>query len=319
MTDMPEAPRTLVIALGGNAILRRNDDGTITTQFERADASMRHITALAAAGDRLVLTHGNGPVVGNIMLRNEAARDLVPPMPLYIAVADSEGGIGLMLQMSLHNQLRLTHVTRPVVSVITQCVVDADDPAFGSPAKPIGPYFDAESAARLTAAEGWTFAEEGGRGWRRVVASPRPRRIVEAETIGRMAGEGDIVIAAGGGGVPVLEHKDGTLEGVDAVIDKDWASALLACEIGAEILIILMEEAQVYTGYGTPQQRALERLTITEADELLAGDELAKGSIRPKIEACAHFARTCGRDAIICAVGSLEDALAGRAGTRIVP
>lgn len=308
-----------VIALGGNAILRRGDDGTITTQFARADASMRHVAVLAAAGDRLVLTHGNGPVVGNIVLRNEAARDTVPPMPLYIAGADSEGGIGLMLQMSLHNRLRTAGVDRAVLSVITQCVVDAGDPAFAAPSKPIGPYFDAFGAARLTAEEGWVFAEEGDRGWRRIVASPQPLRIVEAPTIRRLAEEGDIVIAAGGGGVPVLEGEDGTLQGVDAVIDKDRASALLAREIDASVLVILMEEPHVFVAYGTPRQRSLERLTVDEADALIASGELAKGSIRPKVEACADFARTCGREAIICAVDSLEDALAGRAGTRIVP
>lgn len=318
MAEAPVTHRTLVIALGGNAILRRGDDGTITTQFARADASMRHIAVLAAAGDRLVLTHGNGPVVGNIVLRNEAARDIVPPMPLYIAGADSEGGIGLMLQMSLHNRLRLAGVERTVLSVVTQCVVAADDPAFTTPTKPIGPYFDKARATRLAAEEGWVFAEEGDRGWRRVVASPRPLSIIEAETIGRLAAEGDIVIAAGGGGVPVIERANGTLRGVDAVIDKDWASALLACEIGADTLVILMEESQVFAHYGTPRQQALDRVTVTEAETMLASGGLASGSIGPKLEACAYFARTCGREAVICAVDALEDALAGRAGTRVV-
>jgi len=311
-------PRTLVIALGGNAILCRGDDGSISTQFQRADASMRHIATLADNGDRLVLTHGNGPVVGNIVLRNEAARGTVAPMPLYIADADSEGGIGLMLQMSLHNQLVQAGVEREVVSVITQCVVDADDPAFTRPTKPIGPYFDAEGAARLADEEGWTFAEEGDRGWRRVVASPTPKRIVEARAIERLAAAGSIVIAAGGGGVPVLEAADGTLQGVDAVIDKDRASALLACALGADTLVILMEERSVFNGYGTPEQRAIEKLTLAEADALLASGELARGSIGPKVEACARFVRECGRLAIICAVDALEDALAGKAGTRVV-
>jgi len=312
-------PRTLVIALGGNAILRRGDDGTITTQFERANTSMHHIASLAADGHRLVLTHGNGPVVGNIVLRNECARDLIPPMPLYIAGADSEGGIGLMLQMSLHNQLVYAAVSRPVVTVITQCVVDADDPAFQTPTKPIGPYFDLDGAERLTREEGWTFAEEGDRGWRRVVASPKPIRVIEARSIRHLAEEGSIVIAAGGGGVPVLENDDGTLEGIDAVIDKDRASALLACEIDADILVIQMEEDRVCVAYGTPQQRALEQLTVAEAEALIESGELSAGSIRPKVEACARFVRTCGREAVICAVDALEDALAGRAGTRIVP
>ncbi len=319
MTRTTDTRRTLVIALGGNAILRRGDDGTITTQFARADASMQHIAALAGAGHHIVLTHGNGPVVGNIVLRNEAARDTVPPMPLYIAGADSEGGIGLMLQMSLYNRLLLSGVDRPVVSVITQCVVDADDPAFTTPSKPIGPYYDAEGAERLRAGEGWVFAEEGDRGWRRVVASPHPRRIVEAGTIRRLAEQGDIVIAAGGGGVPVLERADGTLEGVDAVIDKDHATALLACDLQADTLVILMEEPTVFAAYGTPQQRPLQQLTVAEAEALLGGDELANGSIRPKVEACTRFVRDCGGRALICAVDSLEDALAGSAGTQILP
>jgi carbamate kinase len=309
----------VVIALGGNAILRRGDDGTITEQFTRADDVMQHVASLISGGHRVVLTHGNGPIVGNIVIRNEAARSSVAPMPLYIADADSEGGLGLMLQMSLHNALREAGLDRAVVTIITQCVVDGTDPAFGNPTKPIGPYWTPEHAAELTRTEGWTFAENSDGSHRRVVASPRPLRIVEAGSIGRNAEAGDIVIAAGGGGVPVVEDERGMLTGIDAVIDKDWASALLAREIGARTLIILMEAKQVYLGWGTDAAQPVDRLSVAEAQRLLASGEFESGSIGPKVAACAEFVRTTGRDAIICGCEVLEDALAGRAGTRIVP
>ncbi|PKQ19426.1 MAG: carbamate kinase [Actinobacteria bacterium HGW-Actinobacteria-6] len=312
-------PQLVVVALGGNAILRRGDDGSITRQFTRADDVMRHVARLAEDGRHVILTHGNGPIVGNIVLRNEAARSSIPPMPLYIADADSEGGLGLLLQMSLHNRLREAGLKRSVVTVITQCIVDRADPAFSNPTKPIGPYWTPVHAAELARTEGWVFAENADGSRRRVVASPRPLRIVEAHSIGRIAAAGDIVIAAGGGGVPVLEDEDGMLTGVDAVIDKDWASALLACETDALALIILMEAEQVFLGWGTAAARPLDRLTVAEADRLLSSGELERGSIGPKVAACAEFARETGRDAIICGCGVLEDALAGRAGTRIVP
>ncbi|MCL4078670.1 carbamate kinase [Coriobacteriia bacterium Es71-Z0120] len=305
----------LVIALGGNAILRRSDDGTIETQFRRADESMRQIVPLIAAGTRVVLTHGNGPIVGNIVIRNEAARDRVPPMPLYIADADSEGGIGFMLETSLTNALATAGIDRRAVTVVTRCVVDPHDPAFSRPTKPIGPYYTPEEAARLAKEEGWEFTEVPGAGTRRVVPSPRPTEIVEAPTIAKLAAAGDVVIAAGGGGVPVLRRPDGTLAGVDAVIDKDWASAILAEAISADHLVVLMEADRVYERYGTPAARPLERLTVEQAERLLP--ELDTGSVGPKVAACAHFARATGKDAVICAVDQLAEALAGRAGTRI--
>lgn len=314
MNDEVRTP-LLVIALGGNAILRRGDDGRIETQFQRADESMREIVPLLARGARVVLTHGNGPVVGNIVIRNEAVRDRIPPMPLYIADADSEGGIGFMLETSLTNALAKAGIRRSVVTVVTRCVVDPDDPAFQHATKPIGPYYTAEEAARLAAEEGWEFAEVPGAGMRRVVPSPRPTEIVEAPTVAQLAATGDVVIAAGGGGVPVVRAPDGTLQGVDAVIDKDWASAILAEAIDADHLVILMEADRIYRGYGTPDARPLDTLTAQEAERLLP--ELDPGSVGPKVAACAHFARSTGRDAIICAVEHVHDALAGRAGTRI--
>jgi carbamate kinase len=307
----------IVVALGGNAILRRGDDGTITTQFGRASTVMRHIAQLAAEGDGLVLTHGNGPVVGNIVLRGEAARATIAPMPLYIAGADSEGGIGFMLQTALRNELTAARVPRDVSVLVTTCVVDAEDPAFASPTKPIGPYFDGPSATELEAEEGWEFREEPGRGWRRVVPSPLPSRILEVPAIAALASTGSIVIAAGGGGVPVIENPDGSLAAIDAVIDKDWASALLASDLESPKLVILMEAERVCLGFGTPDERPLDRLTCDEADELLAAGAFAAGSMAPKIAASSWFVRTTGAEAIICSTDSLVLSLAGAAGTHI--
>jgi carbamate kinase len=319
VTTRLDKPGCLLIALGGNAILRRGDDGSIDTQYQRADEVMARVADLAGTGMPLVLTHGNGPIVGNIVLRNEAARSTVPPMPLYIADADSEGGIGLMLQMSLHNALHVANVDRGVVTVVTQVVVDPEDPAFLKPSKPIGPYYSAEELDVLKAAEpSWRFVEVPGCGWRRVVPSPEPKRIVEAEVVRRLMVSGDIVIAAGGGGVPVREHPDLHFTGVDAVIDKDRASALLALQIGTDVLVILMEAERVYRGWGTDSAEAIERLTLSQARAMLDSGELDAGSIGPKVSACEHFVRASGRDAIICRAEDLEAALAGEAGTRVV-
>lgn len=320
MVDSDTPRLRLVVALGGNAMLRRGDDGSIGMQYKRAADAMAHVAKLAGAGHLLCVTHGNGPVVGNIVLRNEAARGKIPPMPLYIAVADSEGGLGLMLQMSLGNAVDDIPVDRQVLTVVTQVVVDRDDPAFGHPTKPIGPYYEPEELKELRAQEPtWEFAEVPGCGWRRVVPSPRPKRIVEAEPIRRLMEFGDIIIAAGGGGVPVIEGPARHLTGIDAVIDKDWASALLAEEVEADLLIILMESDRVYTAWGTPEQRAIDTMTAAEAEALCASGTLSEGSIGPKVGASAWFVRATGREAIICKTEDLEAALAGRAGTRITP
>lgn len=320
MVNADTPPLKLVVALGGNAMLRRDDDGSIGMQYKRAADAMVHVAKLAGAGHLLCVTHGNGPVVGNIVLRNEAARDKIPPMPLYIAVADSEGGLGLMLQMSLGNAVDDVPVDRQVLTVVTQVVVDRDDPAFSRPTKPIGPYYEPAELKELRAHEPtWEFVEVPDCGWRRVVPSPRPRRIVEAEPIRRFMEFGDIIIAAGGGGVPVVEGPARHLTGIDAVIDKDWASALLAEEVEADLLIILMEADRVYTGWGTPEQRGIDTMTAAEAEALCASGTLSEGSLGPKVGASAWFARETGREAIICRTEDLSEALAGRAGTRITP
>jgi len=310
----------LVIALGGNAMLRRGDDGTIEKQLQRADEAMAHIARLVGEGHQVALTHGNGPVVGNIVLRNEAAREQVTPMPLYISGADSEGGLGFMLQLSLANALWMRGVSNPTATIITETVVKADDPAFHDPTKPIGPYYDDDQARQVREREpDWALAKVAGRGWRRVVPSPRPLRIVQAPVVDRILADGMVAIAAGGGGVPVTEASDGQLHGVDAVVDKDWASAVLAQQIDADMLIILMESDRVYACWGTPEQRGIDRMTADEADAMVERGECEVGSIAPKVSASASFARTTGREALICRTEDLETALADKAGTRIVP
>lgn len=313
-----DTPLRLVIALGGNAIIRPGERGTIEEQFAHAEETMRSIARLAADGHTLVITHGNGPVVGNIVLRGEAARNEVPPMPLYIAGADSEGGLGLMLQQALHNELARIGIERPIATLVTQTVVDPDDAAFERPTKPIGPFMTGDIARERAARDDWSIAEFPGRGWRRVVASPLPERIVEIDTVRKLADEGVIVIAAGGGGVPVSETADGILRGVDAVVDKDWTGALLACATGADVFVILMESDAVYRDWGGPGQSVVAELSTLEAGELLASDAFEPGTVAPKIAAAAYAADTCGCLSIITSPDRLRAALEGQGGTRVV-
>ncbi|MHB9003758.1 MAG: carbamate kinase [Coriobacteriia bacterium] len=313
-----DSPKRLVIALGGNAILRAGELGTIQEQFHHAEEAMGPVAELAAAGHSLIITHGNGPVVGNIVLRGEAARNEVPPMPLYIAGADSEGGLGLMLQQALHNQMMKLGLRRPVATLVTQTVVDEHDMAFSRPQKPIGPFISAVDANMRAEHDGWHVAEFPGRGWRRVVASPRPQRIIEIDTVTHLADRGVIVIAAGGGGVPVAESPDGTLHGVDAVIDKDWTGALLACAMGADAFAIMMESDAVYLDYGLASQRAIGTITTREADALLADGTFEAGTMAPKMSAAAYATATCGCDSFLVGPSALLQAIESGAGTRIV-
>lgn len=319
MTVPGDRPLRLVVALGGNAIVRAGEEGTIEEQFSHATEATRAIAELARDGHRLLLTHGNGPVVGNIMLRGEAARDEVPPMPLYIAGADSEGGIGLMLQQTLHNHLAFLGVQREVVTLVTQTVVDTEDPAFLDPDKPIGPFMPAEVAEPIAEERGWALRAYPGRGMRRVVPSPRPLEIVEAPLAVRLALEGTLVIAAGGGGVPVLRQANGMLRGTDAVVDKDWAGALLACAMEADLYLMIMESDMLYLDWGTDRSRPVPELTANAADTLLAEGAFERGTIGPKVAAAAWAARTCGCACVLCGPSGLKEGIAGSAGTRIVP
>lgn len=311
-------PRTIVIALGGNALAQPGEEGTITQQFRHARESLGAVVELAREGWNIAICHGNGPQVGHALLRQELGRGTVPPLPLGVLVAATEGWIGYMLQQSLQNALARAGVARQVVTLVTQVLVDPDDPEMRSPNKPIGRTMAEDEARRLAAEEGWDIAPTKG-GFRRVVASPRPTEIVEREMIRALVAQGHLVIAAGGGGTPVYRDPRLGLEGVDAVVDKDRAAAILGRDIGAEAFVILTDVDAVYLGYGTPQQRALRRLTLAEADALLAGPDLGKGSMAPKVEAAAAFVRAGGKRAIIARLDQGREAVAGEAGTEIVP
>ena len=263
--------------------------------------------------------NGNGPIVGNILERNEAAKDRIPPMPLDICGADSQGGIGYMIQQILGNVLRHRGIDSPVVSIVSQVVVSEEDDAFQNPTKPIGPYYSLDESKELERSKGWKMKEDaGGRGYRRVVPSPTPGDIVEADVISHLLSEGVVVIAVGGGGIPVV-RRDGKLEGVEAVIDKDRAASALASGIGAENLIILTNVEQVYTDFGKPEQLGLGRVEVSEMRKLYEAYEFPAGSMGPKIRAAIDFVEAGGQSAIITHSATLREAVEGKVGTHIVP
>ena len=309
----------LVIALGGNALIRVGEAGTLEEQRGRISQAMAQTADLVTSGFASVITHGNGPMVGHLLLQMECARPLVPPMPLFMCDADSEGGLGYLIQQCLVNELHRRGQERGVATVITQVVVAADDPAFNAPDKPIGPFYPAAEAQRLKEERGWHLYEDAGRGWRRVVPSPRPLTIIEQDIISYLLRGGVIVIAAGGGGVPVIRLPNGDLMGVEAVIDKDRASAVLAREISADLLIFLTAVAYVYLDYLQVGQRPLRTLTGAEAYKYFNEGHFAPGSMGPKIESALDFLSQGGRRVLITEPESLAEALQGRTGTHIFP
>ena len=313
---MAPTSSTVVVALGGNALARPGEPATITNQFRHTRESLGPIVAFAKAGWRIALVHGNGPQVGDELVRNELAAHLVEPLPLGVLVAGTAGWIGYMIQQSLENALQRAGVDRAVVTVVTQTLVDPADPALAQPSKRIGTPITAEQAARLQG-RGAAVIEEKPGVWRRLTASPLPKGIVEEATVKRLVGEGTIVIAAGGGGPPVYRDPVKGFEGLDAVVDKDRVSAILARDLGAEVFLILTEADAVYAGWGTPAQRKLPTLTLAEADGMLARGELEKGSIAPKVEAAAQFVREGRGRAVIARLSEGLAALEGRAGTTI--
>jgi carbamate kinase len=298
---------TTVVALGGNALIRRGDRGTAAEQAARLREAAASLKPLFTE-PRLVITHGNGPQVGNELLRQERAADEVPPLPLYLAVAQTQAEIGALIETELGPV-----AGRPIACLLTHVVVAEDDPAFGRPTKPIGPFYSSEQARTLERERGWALVEEQGRGWRRAVPSPAPLEVVEVAQIRSLLDSGALPVACGGGGIPVVRRAD-RFQGVEAVIDKDRASALLAAALGADRLVILTDVGAVRRGFGTPREEEVRELPVDEAETLLA--ELAEGSMRPKVEAAIAVARA-GGEAIITALDRVEDALAGRAGTRI--
>jgi len=308
-----------VITLGGNAILPARGTGTFEEQLSITRATMEPIARLVKEGVTVVLSHGNGPIVGNILIRNEAVRDQIPPMPLDVCGADSEGGIGYMMQQALQNELHRLHLDRMVVTLVTQVVVDERDPAFRRPTKPIGPFYTQERARTLAREKGWTVVEDAGRGYRRVVPSPKPLEIVEIAAVRKLVGEGMIVIAAGGGGIPVSRQWDGALHGVEAVIDKDLASSLLGRLLGVEMLVIVTGVDRVALHFGKPEQRDLTAASASELERWLGEGHFPPGSMAPKIQASIEFVRNGGSSVVITSPEKVREALEGRAGTKILP
>ncbi|MBN2494495.1 MAG: carbamate kinase [Deltaproteobacteria bacterium] len=308
-----------VLAIGGNSLIRDRDHQRVTDQFEVARETCGHVREMIERGWDVVVTHGNGPQVGFILRRCELAISELHPVPLDSIGADTQGSIGYMIQQSLANEFRRHHMPKQAVTVVTQVRVDADDPAFDKPTKPIGSFMDEQTANKHAEEEGWTIREDAGRGWRRVVASPLPQDIIEREAILRLVGAGFVVIAVGGGGIPVVRNADGDLQGVAAVIDKDYASALLASRLHADRFIISTAVDQVFVDYGKPSQRGLDRLTRSEMREFLEAGQFPAGSMGPKIQAVLNYLDEGGQEAIITSPDKLAEALDGKAGTFILP
>lgn len=308
---------TIVIALGGNAIIREGEKGTIKEQYANIKESCLYIAELIEEGYKIVITHGNGPQIGNILIQNEAGKDLVPMIPIDVGVAETQGQLGYMIKQTLINTLREKGIDKPVVCLLTQVVVDERDPAFQNPTKPIGPFYNEQEAQALKSEKGYQMVEDSGRGYRRVVPSPKPRDIIEKTTIKQIVELGNIVITVGGGGIPVSE-KDGIITGLEAVVDKDYASALLASQIGAKYLVILTGVPQVAINYGKPNQQFLTKMNIEEAKKHDKEGQFAPGSMGPKIGAAVDYLERGGEKVIITSMDLLKDAMEGKAGTSIV-
>ncbi len=310
-------PRNMLVSLGGNAILKYTEEGTAQEQFENVETTSRHIVELIEEGYHVAITHGNGPQVGDILLVYELARKTLPPMPLDVCGAQSQGMIGYMLQLSLKNMLKAAGMARPVVTLLTQTLVHQDDPEFKMPTKPVGPFYTAMEASKLHEKRGWTVVNDSGRGYRRVVPSPLPVGFVEEKSIKTLFLEGTIVIASGGGGIPVIINEEGMLQGVEAVIDKDHAAAYLASLIEAEILLILTDVEKAALNYGKPGQRDIDHITVSEAEHYLQEGHFPPGNMGPKVESALTFLEKGGEKVIITSLEHAVDALKGNAGTTI--
>ncbi|MDD5562544.1 MAG: carbamate kinase [Thermoanaerobaculaceae bacterium] len=319
MTEHQDARRPVaVIAFGGNALLRPQDHGTQEEQFTLTWKATRWLVEIIHRGFELVIVHGNGPQVGNIMIQVEEAITKIPPQSLEVCVAQTEGSMGFMLQNQLRNRLNEEQLAKPVVTVLTEVEVARDDPAFENPSKPVGPYFTAYRANLLMQEQGWQMVEDAGRGWRKVVPSPRPKRILDVSVIRRLVEGGAVVVAAGGGGIPVYQDVGNYFNGVEAVIDKDYTTSLLAQELDADLFIVLTQVAQVAENFGRPNQRWLPEITVAKAKEMLEQHQFPPGSMGPKIRAAIEFVEKTGKEVLITDAEHLKDALARTSGTYIV-
>ncbi len=319
MTEHQDARRPVaVIAFGGNALLRPQDHGTQEEQFTLTWKATRWLVEIIHRGFELVIVHGNGPQVGNIMIQVEEAVTKIPPQSLEVCVAQTEGSMGFMLQNQLRNRLNEEQLSKEVVTVLTEVEVARDDAAFENPTKPVGPYFTAYRANLLMQEQGWQMVEDAGRGWRKVVPSPQPKRILDVGVIKRLVEKGAVVVAAGGGGIPVYQDVGGYFNGVEAVIDKDYTTSLLAQELDADLFIILTQVAQVAENFGRPNQRWLAEVSVAKAREMLEHNQFPPGSMGPKIRAAIAFVEKTGKEVLITDAEHLKDALARKSGTYIV-
>ncbi|MDJ0698737.1 MAG: carbamate kinase [Woeseiaceae bacterium] len=309
----------VVIAIGGNSLITDSQHMSVVDQYRAAGETASHIAPIANAGNRVVVTHGNGPQVGFILMRSELTRDVLHQVPLANCVADTQGSIGMQIAQTLQNAFRRLGRERQVVAVVTQVLVDAEDPSFANPTKPIGPFMNEEEARQRAEDDGWAVAEDANRGWRRVVPSPEPLEILEMPVIRALVESDTIVVAAGGGGIPVIRKADGSLRPRPAVIDKDAASCLLARELGASILVFSTDVDKVALNLGTPEQTDIDRMTAADCRRYLDEGHFAMGSMKPKIEAALAFLDAGGEEVIITQPHHLEEAMRGGQGTHIVP
>ena len=308
-----------VIAIGGNSLIKDNKKMSVMDQYQAAGETSHHIAALISAGYRVVVTHGNGPQVGFILLRSDLAKNVLHEVPLESCVADTQGAIGYQVGQTLANELHRQNLHTPIATIVTQVLVDKDDKAFANPTKPIGPFYSEADAQKYRETTDWVLKEDAGRGWRRVVASPIPLAIVEEQTIRLLLERDVVVIAVGGGGIPVVENDNGELEGRAAVIDKDLASCLLAKNLKADLFIISTGVDKVAVDFKKPTQRDLDSITVADAEKYLAEGQFPAGSMGPKIQAAVDFLKNGGKKVIITQPHLLEDAIAGKNGTHIVP
>ncbi|MCK4956875.1 MAG: carbamate kinase [Candidatus Cloacimonetes bacterium] len=308
-----------VLALGGNAIIAAGQKGTIKEQFKNTRESLGGIVELIERGYKLAITHGNGPQVGNLLIQQLAGIEKgISPLPLGVLNSATEGTMGYMIEQSLQNRLRDHNIAKDIITIVSQVQVDKNDPSISHPSKPVGPFFDKENADKYAKEYGWTMIEDSGRGYRQVVASPKPIDILQAKAINGLLEEGKIVIACGGGGIPFYINENGHYEGLDAVIDKDYASALLARKIDADLLVILTGVDLVAINFGTPNQTDLDVITIEEAKKHQADGQFPKGSMGPKIAAAINFIEDGGKEVLITSIEKIVEAFEGKTGTRIV-
>lgn len=305
-----------VIAVGGNSILKKDEKASISGQFKNIAETCEHIADMVEAGYDIAVTHGNGPQVGNMLLRSERTEDILYPLPLDVCDSNTQGSMGYMIQQVLGNVMEKRKIKKSIVTVITQVVVDRNDPAFKKPTKPIGPFYSEEKAEKYRKEKKWDIVEDAGRGYRRVAPSPEPLEIVENETIKKLVDNGVIVIGVGGGGIPVVKEKN-FLKGVEAVIDKDLASSLLASNINAELLLISTNIEKVFLNYNKPGQKGIDRMTVEDAKKYLSEGHFPPGSMAPKIKAGIRFLEKGGKEVIITSPECIGDALKNKAGTHI--